>query len=49
VKKQECLEIKMKMEIHGYPIPPSPKDVVDHDLLCKKKLIGRFISNTYGS
>ena len=48
MKKQECLEIKMKMDIHGYPIPPSHEDVADHDLLCKKKLIGRFMSNTYG-
>ena len=48
MKKEECPEIKMKMDKGGYPILPSAEEVTNHDLLCKKKLIGRFMSNVYG-
>jgi hypothetical protein len=49
VKKQECPEIKMKRKKDGYPVLPSPEEVDRHALLCKKKLIGRFMGDVYGS
>jgi hypothetical protein len=49
MRKQTCPEIKLKRDSDGYPILPSPDEVDRHDLLCKKKLIGRFIGDVYGS
>ena len=49
MKKQECPEIKMKRKKDGYPVLPSPEEVDRHALLCKKKLIGRFMGDVYGS
>ena len=48
-KKHECPDIAMKLDNSGYPIVPSPEELANHGLLCKKKFIGRFMSNIYGS
>ena len=49
VKKEECPEIRLKMDNSGYPILPSAEEVANHNLLCKKKLVGKFMSDVYGS
>jgi len=47
-QKQKSLEIKLKMNEDGYPILPSPEEIDGHDLLYKKRLVGRFMSDVYG-
>jgi len=47
-QKQKSLEIKLKMDKNGYLILPSPEEIDGHDLLYKKRLIGRFMSDVYG-
>jgi hypothetical protein len=46
-RKQKKLEIKLQKDKNGYPILPSLKEIDSHDLLYRKRLIGKVISNTY--
>jgi hypothetical protein len=48
MRKKKCREIKLKRNEDGYPILPSLEQINEHDLLCKKKLIGTFIGDIYG-
>ena len=46
-QKKKCQEIKLKQNEDGYPVLPSLEQINEHDLLCKKKLIGTFIGDVY--
>jgi len=48
IRKKKCREIKLKRNEDGYPVLPSLEQINEHDLLCKKKLIGTFIGDVYG-
>ena len=48
MRKHKCPEIKLGRNDNGYPVLPSPEEIERHDLLCRKKLIGRFMGDIYG-
>jgi hypothetical protein len=48
IRKKKCQEIKLKRNEDGYPVLLSLEQINEHDLLCKKKLIGTFIGDIYG-
>ena len=48
-RKQKGTAIKLKRNEDGYPILPSVKEISSYGLLSKKKLIGKFIGDVYGS
>jgi hypothetical protein len=48
MQKKNCQEIKLKQNKDSYPVLLSLKQINEHDLLCKKKLIGTFIGDVYG-
>jgi len=39
----------LKRNKDGYPMLPSLEEINGHTLLYKKKLIGKFMSDVYGS
>lgn len=49
--KEKCLPIKLKRNSDGYPVLPSREEIGEDydDLLRKKLLIGKFMSEVYGS
>jgi len=48
-KKKESPEIKLQKNEDGYPILPSLEEIDPHSLEYKKKLIGKFMGDVYGS
>jgi hypothetical protein len=47
-KKKKRPEIRLKRNKHGHPILPSLEEINHHDLLYKKQLIGKFMTDAYG-
>jgi len=41
-------DIKLQMDSQGYPVLPSWDSVKDADLIHKKYLIGRYLTEMYG-
>ena len=48
-KKKEIPEINLPKDKNGYPILPSLEEIDCHGLEYKKRLIGKFMSDVYGS
>jgi len=48
-RKKESLKITLKRNQDGYPILLSQDKIDGHGLEYKKKLIGRFMGDIYGS
>jgi hypothetical protein len=46
-RKQKKPEIKLQKDKNRYLILPSLKEIDSHDLLYRKRLIGKVISNAY--
>jgi hypothetical protein len=41
--------IKLKRNEDGYPILPSLEEIDRHGLIYKKRLVGKFMADVYGS
>jgi len=48
-KRKKSPEITLKRDRDGYPMLPSLEEINGHGLLYKKRLIGKFMGDTYGS
>ena len=48
-RKKKSPEIKLKKDKDGYPTLPSLEEIDGHGLLYKKQLIGKFMSDMYGT
>jgi hypothetical protein len=48
-RKKKSPEIRLKRNKHGHLILPSLEEIDRHGLLYKKRLIGKFMSDAYGS
>ena len=48
-RKQRKEDIKLKRNKDGYSILPSREDADRQGLTYKKRLVGRFMTNVYGS
>jgi hypothetical protein len=48
-RKKTILKIKLRRNKDGFPILPSLDEINSHDSEYKKRLIGKFIGDIYGS